>query len=182
VAAVEEVVLVDREDRPLGTMEKQRAHREGALHRAVSVFVFDDQDRLLLQRRAADKYHSAGEWTNTCCSHPRPGEAPADAALRRLREEMGFECPLHPAFVFTYRAEVGGGLVEHELDHVFVGRWSGDPHPDPSEADDWRWAALDDAAREVEADPSRFTPWFRLLLADAGFRDRLTLALQQTRT
>jgi isopentenyl-diphosphate Delta-isomerase len=170
---VEQVVLVDPEDRDLGVMEKQRAHAEGLLHRAVSVFVFDDQGRLLLQRRAEPKYHSAGEWTNTCCSHPRPGEPAEAAAHRRLREEMGFDCPLVPAFRFTYRAEVGGGLVEHELDHVFVGRWSGDPQPDPAEADDWRWLSLAGAARDAAEHPERYTAWFRLIASDPALRARL---------
>lgn len=169
----ERVVLVDAEDRELGTLEKLQAHVEGRLHRAVSVFVLDDEERLLLQRRAAAKYHSAGQWTNTCCSHPRPDEAPADAAHRRLAEEMGFACELSPAFTLVYRAEVGGGLVEHELDHVFVGRWRGEPAPDPAEADAWRWVPLPEVVRDAAAHPERYTPWFRLIAADPALVDRL---------
>ncbi|HEX5724224.1 MAG TPA: isopentenyl-diphosphate Delta-isomerase [Longimicrobiaceae bacterium] len=175
----ERVVLVDEDDREVGTEEKLRAHQGGGrLHRAVSVFVLNARGEVLLQRRAAGKYHSGGQWTNTCCSHPRPGEPVAEAARRRLREEMGLECDLAPAFTFTYRADVGGGLVEHEFDHVFLGRCDGEPRPDPAEADDWRWATLDDVARDAAAHPDRYTPWFRVLLADPVFLDRLRQAIR----
>src|SRR5687768_17165134 len=118
----EQVILVDEWNREVGADEKLRAHESGALHRAFSVFVFDAAGRLLLQRRARSKYHSGGLWSNTACGHPRPGEGTDEAARRRLREEMGFECGLREAFVFTYRAELEGGLVEHEFDQVFVGQ------------------------------------------------------------
>lgn len=174
----EQVVLVDADDVEVGSMEKQRAHEEGRLHRAFSVFVLNGRGEMLLQRRAAGKYHSGGQWTNTCCSHPRPGEAVADAARRRLREEMGIDCALEPAFRFTYRAEVAGGLVEHEYDHVFFGRYDGPPSPAADEVDDWRWAAPADAARQAARDPDAFTPWFRIVVAHpdwpahlARFRD-----------
>lgn len=159
------VVLVDRSDTPLGTLEKQQAHREGRLHRAISVIVFNGHGETLLQRRAAAKYHSGGQWANACCSHPRPGEPVADAARRRLAEEMGIDAEVHPAFEFVYRAEVGDALVEHEYDHVFVARWEGEPAPDPEEVEGWRWvpaATLPAAAAEA---PSSFTPWFRMILA-----------------
>lgn len=162
----ERVVLVDEEDREVGTEEKLRAHVEGRLHRAVSVFVRDGAGRVLLQRRAATKYHSPGRWTNTACSHPRPGEPPADAARRRLREEMGIEAEPVPVLRFVYRADVGGGLVEHEYDHVFVARWEGEPRPDPAEADGWRWAPLAEVAADAVRDPEAYTPWFRILLAE----------------
>jgi isopentenyl-diphosphate Delta-isomerase len=179
VSAGEQVVLVDEHDRELGVSEKLRAHRDGALHRALSVFVFDDDDRLLLQRRAAGKYHSGGEWTNTCCSHPRPGEPVDEAARRRLREEMGIDCPVEKAFEFMYREDVGGGLIEHELDHVFVGRWSGEPRPDPAEADGWRWLSLAEAAEDASAHPERYTAWFRLIATDAEMRRRLVESLPE---
>lgn len=162
----ERVVLVDTDDVELGTLEKLRAHMEGALHRAFSVFVFDSEGRMLLQRRAAAKYHSGGLWSNTCCSHPRPGEAVIDAARRRLREEMGFACPLSEAFRFVYRADVGGGLVEHEYDHVFIGRFGGEPTPNPDEVEGWRWVAVDEVRAEMERDPDAFTFWFRVALAE----------------
>jgi isopentenyl-diphosphate delta-isomerase len=160
----ERVVLVDENDGEVGTLEKQRAHAEGRLHRALSVFVLNARGEMLLQRRAAAKYHSAGLWTNTCCSHPRPGERVDHAARRRLREEMGIDCDLSPAFAFTYRADVGGGLAEHEFDHVFLGRWNGEPRPDEDEVDQWRWVSLPDVEREVADDPAAFTPWFRIVL------------------
>lgn len=141
-------------------MEKMEAHLRGVLHRAVSVFVFDSAGRMLLQRRAAAKYHSGGLWSNSCCSHPRPGERTADAAIRRLQEELGFRCPLEHAFSFVYRADVGGGLIEHEFDHVFLGRFDGEPVPDPAEVEGWRWTDPAEVAAEMEAHPDRFTYWF----------------------
>jgi isopentenyl-diphosphate delta-isomerase len=159
------VVLVNEEDEPLGTAEKIRAHTEGWLHRALSVFVFDEAGRLLLHRRAADKYHSGGLWSNTCCSHPYPDEAPADAARRRLGEEMGFSCALRPAFHFTYRAPVGGNLTEHEYDHVFVGLVDEvTVQPNPAEVTDWAWVAPSTLRDDVAARPERYTVWFRRLL------------------
>lgn len=154
------VVLVDSRDRPVGTAPKLAVHETGALHRAFSVFLFDPQGRLLLQRRAADKYHSGGLWTNTCCGHPRPGEPVAAAAARRLREEMGIGGDLREAGTFVYRADVGRGLIEHELDHVFVGRFGGEPAPDPREVGGWRWVAIPTLQAELAARPEHFSPWF----------------------
>ncbi|MBB4636273.1 isopentenyl-diphosphate Delta-isomerase [Longimicrobium terrae] len=161
----ERVVLVDENDAEVGVLEKQLAHTEGRLHRALSVFVVNGEGQMLLQRRAASKYHSPGLWTNTCCSHPRPGERVDAAARRRVREEMGFDCPMEPAFTFVYRADVGQGLVEHEFDHVFLGRWEGEPNPEPGEVDGWRWASPEEIEDEMRADPAAFTPWFRIVLA-----------------
>jgi isopentenyl-diphosphate Delta-isomerase len=158
----EHVILVDRNDVPIGTREKQAAHEAGVLHRAFSVFVFDARGRMLLQRRASTKYHSGGLWSNTCCSHPRPGEATAAAAQRRLFEEMGFHCPLEVAFSFTYHADVGDGLIEHEYDHVFIGRFDGEPAPDAAEVDDWRWITCDELQREMRERPGHFTFWFHV--------------------
>jgi isopentenyl-diphosphate delta-isomerase len=162
----ETVVLVDENDREVGTAEKLEAHVSGALHRAFSVFVLNGRGELLLQRRAAGKYHCGGLWTNTCCGHPRPGEPVAAGARRRLREEMGIDCELTPAGTFVYRAEVGGGLVEHEYDHVFLARHDADPSPDPAEADAWRWAELEPLIAQAEAFPAEFTPWFALALRE----------------
>lgn len=159
-AAGEHVILVDSDDVPIGIHAKQDAHIAGLLHRAFSVFVFDSHGRALLQRRATAKYHSGGLWSNTCCSHPRPGESTLAAAQRRLFEEMGFNCPLSTAFSFVYRADVGGGLTEHEYDHVFIGHFDGDPAPDPTEVEDWRWISVEALKREVRARPDRFTYWF----------------------
>lgn len=158
----EHVVLVDERDRPLGIMEKLAAHREGRLHRALSVVLRSPGGRLLMQRRAAGKYHSGGVWTNTCCSHPRPGEDVADAARRRLREEMGIEAAaLERLFTTIYRADVGGGLVEYEYVHVFGGVWDGACAPVPEEVEDCAWmdaAALRD---DIVARPERYSVWFR---------------------
>jgi isopentenyl-diphosphate delta-isomerase len=161
-----DIVLVDEHDRPVGTSDKLAAHqRGGVLHRAFSVFLFDAQGRMLLQQRAATKYHFANLWTNACCSHPRPGEAVAEAARRRVREELGIDVPLTPALTFVYRAEdPASGLTEHEYDHVFVGRLDGEPAPNPAEVSAVEW--IDPAAllRDVRARPERYTPWFRIVL------------------
>ncbi|HEX5044792.1 MAG TPA: isopentenyl-diphosphate Delta-isomerase [Candidatus Polarisedimenticolaceae bacterium] len=173
---VERVTLVDGDDRSLGTMEKLQAHAEGRLHRAFSVFVFDGAGRLLLQRRAASKYHSAGLWSNTCCGHPRPGEPVEVAAARRLFEEMGLRTTLRPLFRFLYRAEIGPAMVEHEVDHVLAGRCADLPAPEPSEVQDWRWVTLDALGEEVAREPLAFTAWLRILLGDAGHRRALAEA------
>ncbi|HYN84470.1 MAG TPA: isopentenyl-diphosphate Delta-isomerase [Pyrinomonadaceae bacterium] len=157
----ERLILVDARDREVGTGEKLTVHRDGALHRAFSVFVFDAAGRLLMQKRAAAKYHSAGLWSNTACGHPRPGEATERAARRRLREEMGFECGLRAAFEFVYRAELEGELVEHEYDHVFVGKHAGDPAPDPSEVEEWRWVSMDELRRGLREEPGRYSYWLK---------------------
>ncbi len=163
----ERVVLVDRDGHDLfdsngalRTLGKAEAHRLGVRHRAVSVFVFDG-DRLLLQKRAAEKYHSAGLWTNSCCTHPRPGESPAAAATRRLREEMGVECELRELFQFPYEAKVGDGVIENEYDHVFVGAWRGTPIPDASEVSAWRWIGRRELELELEREPQAFTYWMK---------------------
>ncbi len=161
------VVLVDPGDRVRGTLPKLEAHRAGALHRAFSVFVFDSQGDLLLQRRARIKYHSGGRWTNTCCGHPRPDEDTGLAARRRLREEMGFTCPLTPVGSFTYRADVGGGFEEHELDHVYVGVYDGVPLPSPAEVDAWQRCAVGVLREELRRAPGSFTAWFDEALAVA---------------
>jgi isopentenyl-diphosphate delta-isomerase len=164
--AEERVVLVDADDHEIGTEAKLRAHETGVLHRAVSVFVFDANRRLLMQRRADGKYHSAGRWSNTCCSHPRPGESPLAAAGRRLMEEMGIECELRPAFSFIYRADLGNGLIEHELDHVFVGTFGGAPRPNANEVQAWGWMALPSLIADCRERPEQYTAWLPLALAE----------------
>lgn len=163
----DDVVLVDEDDRELGRAPKLEVHRDGRLHRAVSVFVFDRDGRVLLQRRAAGKYHSAGLWANTCCGHPRPGEAPLAAARRRLRAEMGLDLPLRPVGVFRYRAELDRGLIEHELDHVFTARLEGEPRPDPGEVMEWRLAPIEQLERDLSAAPERYVAWLPPALACA---------------
>ncbi|MCZ7595131.1 MAG: isopentenyl-diphosphate Delta-isomerase [Hyphomicrobium sp.] len=165
--ARETVILVDAADQPVGTAPKLAAHQRGDLHRAFSVLIHDGAGQLLLQKRHAGKYHSGGLWTNACCGHPRPGEETQAAALRRLNEEMGFSCPLVPLGALIYRAEVGGGLIEHEYVHLFTGRWCGavTPHPDEAEAHAWR--TLSTVQTDVAAHPDRYTAWFRLYLTRA---------------
>ena len=165
---MEHVILVDQDDRALGTMGKLAAHRSGDLHRAFSVFVYNACGELLLQRRAQNKYHTPGLWANTCDGHPRPGETVLAAAQRRLWEEMGIRPPLVERTVFVYRAELEGDLVEHEVDHVLVGRFEGDPAPDPDEVSAWRWADAQALAREISTHPERYAPWFRLAYDEVG--------------
>lgn len=155
----EHVVLVTPDDREIGTEEKLAAHRRALLHRAFSVFVFDRRGRLLLQRRAAGKYHSAGLWSNTCCGHPRPGEPTDRAARRRLKEEMGFDCPLEHVFSFVYRAALTGDLTEHELDHVFIGQFDGAPRPDPGEVEEWRATPVAELLDDLERNPGLYSVW-----------------------
>jgi isopentenyl-diphosphate delta-isomerase len=168
----EQVILVDHQDTPIGIEEKGRAHAEARLHRAFSVFVFDDAGRMLLQRRALTKYHSAGLWSNTCCSHPRPGESTMGAAHRRLREEMGFDCPLQTAFSFVYRVDLGG-IHEHEYDHVFLGRFHGVPRPDPAEVEEWCWLEVSQARGELASRPGAFSYWFRIAFDELEARGLL---------
>lgn len=160
-AIEEQVLLVNEQDEPVGTMGKLEAHQVGALHRAFSVFLFDDQGRLLVQKRAAGKYHSAGLWTNTCCSHPRPHEGLEQAARRRLMEEMGIDTPVEHRFSFLYKADFTNGLTEHELDHVFFGRWNGPAEPHPEEADDWKYITPEELEQDLCRHPERYTVWLR---------------------
>ena len=161
-----QVILVDEFDRPLGVEEKLAAHRDGGrLHRAFSVFVFDSSGRMLLQRRAAGKYHFGGLWTNACCSHPRQGEPLAEGARARLHHELGIDVPLEELFSFVYRAEdPASGLTEHEFDHVLTGRFDGTPRPNPDEVSDWRWTDVGELLEDVRRHPERYTPWFKLVL------------------
>jgi isopentenyl-diphosphate delta-isomerase len=162
----EEVLLVDAEDRPLGTAPKLAVHREGRLHRAVSVQLQDERGRLLLQKRHIDKYHSGGLWTNTCCGHPRVDETVSAAAHRRLREEMGIRCSLRPLFTACYRADVGNGMVEHEIVHVFGGQFNGAVCPDPCEIDGYAWFEPAALREDVARAPVRYSAWFKLYLSE----------------
>ena len=158
------VVLVDERDVEVGMGEKLATHREGKLHRAFSIFIFNSTGDLLLQKRTKAKYHTGELWTNTCCSHPRPGERLGDAAHRRLNEEMGFDCELEEIFSFTYRAEFGNELFEHEFDHVFTGLYEGAPAPNPREVTDWKWIDMATLTADIEENPERYTPWFRICI------------------
>jgi len=164
---IEEVILVDTEDREMGLMEKMQAHREAKLHRAFSVFLLNDKGEVLLQQRAIEKYHCGGMWTNACCSHPRAGETLQAAVDRRLQEEMGITCHTNWIYSFIYKADVGGGLFEHEFDHVFLGRFSEEPKPDKNEVSDWKYVSLQELKEDVKVNPAKYTPWFKIILAEA---------------
>jgi len=159
-----EVVLVDTNDNPLGVMEKIEAHRHGVLHRAFSIFLFNGKGDLLLQKRASDKYHSPGLWTNTCCSHPMPGESIDSAANRRLMEEMGMSCVMVKAFDFIYKAQLDQDMVEHEFDHVFFGTTEESPVINEAGVGDWKWMPLYDVYIDVQLNPARYTEWFKIAL------------------
>ncbi|ACY86232.1 isopentenyl-diphosphate Delta-isomerase [Edwardsiella piscicida] len=159
-----EVVLVDEHDVVQGHMEKLAAHRQGCLHRALSVYIFNARGELLLQRRAADKYHAGGQWSNTCCSHPLPGESVERAAGRRLQEEMGMQCDLTPGLTLRYRVDVGQGLTEHELTHVFIGQSDGMPQLNLAEADAFAFREPTAILRHMAQQPDYYTPWFRACL------------------
>jgi isopentenyl-diphosphate delta-isomerase len=155
------IILVDADDLEIGVAEKVDVHRRGLRHRAISALVRNAGGDLLLQRRNLSKYHSGGLWANACCSHPRPGESPLDAARRRLMEEMGVDCPLEPLFTTHYRAAVSNGFIEDEIVHAFGGTYDGPVSPDPAEVSEWRWIALADLMVDQSAHPDVYTVWFR---------------------
>ena len=160
---IENVILVDEQDNEVGFMEKIEAHEKALLHRAFSVFVFNDNNELMLQQRAKGKYHSPLLWTNTCCSHQRKGESNIAAGKRRLQEEMGFTCELEEVFSFIYKAPFDNGLTEHELDHVMVGTYNGEPHINPEEVESYKWMSLEDVKRDIENNPLHYTAWFKII-------------------
>jgi len=159
---IEEVVLVDENDQTLGTMEKMEAHEKALLHRAFSVFIFNHKGEMLLQQRALTKYHSGGLWTNACCSHPRLNETVAEAAERRLMEEMGFQTTLVKIFDFVYKAAFDNGLTEHEFDHVFMGCYEGDIVPNEKEVAAYSYQSLQDIATALQQHPDDYTAWFHI--------------------
>lgn len=161
---IEQVILVNENDEPLGLMEKLEAHQQGILHRAFSVFLFNSKNEMLLQQRAASKYHCPLLWTNTCCSHPRENESNLAAAERRLNEEMGLKTDLSHAFHFIYKAEFSNGLIEHELDHVFVGISDTPPIINPEEVNDFKYVSCEWITQDIDANPSMYTPWFKIAL------------------
>jgi len=161
-----EVQLVNPNDEPIGSMEKLEAHQKGLLHRAISVLIFNSKGEMLLQRRALKKYHSPGLWTNTCCSHPYPFEIPEDAASRRLNEEMNIESKLNFAFKFIYKTEFSNGLIENELDHVFIGYSDETPHLNTDEAVAFRWVTIKELQRDIEKNPENYTVWFKIIIEE----------------
>jgi len=157
------VILVDAKDNKIGVEEKLKVHIEGQLHRAFSIFVFNSKKEMLLQKRAKIKYHSPGLWSNTCCSHPRPNKNILDEAKRKLKEEMGVSCDLKEIFSFVYKANFGD-LTEYEYDHVFLGKFDGDPRLNKKEAEDWKWINFKELKKDVKENPEKYTYWFKLIL------------------
>ncbi len=159
---MEQVILVDKQDNPIGLMEKHAAHIEPHLHRAFSIFLFNSKGELLIQQRALSKYHSPGLWTNTCCSHPRDGETLEEATSRRLMEEMGMTCEMHEVYTFIYKAPVGQGLIEHEFDHVFIGQSDDIPRINTLEVASWKYMTIDDLSKDIALHPEHYTEWFKI--------------------
>lgn len=159
----ERVILVNENDEQIGTMPKMEAHKKAVLHRAFSVFVFNDDHELMLQQRASHKYHSPLLWTNTCCSHQREGESNIEAGKRRLQEEMGFVTDLKETTSFIYKAPFDNGLTEHEYDHVMVGIFNGEPQINPEEVESWKWMPLEAVKVDIELHPELYTEWFKII-------------------
>ena len=157
------VVLVNEKDEKIGLMPKMEAHEKALLHRAFSVFIFNDKGELMLQQRAHSKYHSPGLWTNTCCSHQRDGETNIEAGKRRLQEEMGFSVPLKESISFIYKAPFDNGLTEHEYDHILIGTFEDEPDLNPAEVAAWKWMSLSEIKGDMERNPDRYTAWFKII-------------------
>ena len=163
----EQVILVDENDNQIGLMPKMEAHEKALLHRAFSVFIFNKEGKLMLQQRAAHKYHSPLLWTNTCCSHQRNGETNLEAGKRRLQEEMGFTTELKEVFSFIYKAPFDNGLTEHELDYVLIGSFDDTPNINKEEAEDYKWMLLEDVESDIEKNPSIYTEWFKIIFKES---------------
>jgi len=170
---MEQVILVDENDRQVGLMEKQAAHVNPHLHRAFSIFIFNSKGELLMQQRALSKYHSPGLWTNTCCSHPRDGETLTEATSRRLMEEMGMTCEMHEVYTFIYMAPVGQGLTEHEFDHVWIGRSDETPQINREEVESWKYMSLSDLKVDIQLHPELYTEWFKITFEEMSHHAEL---------
>lgn len=159
----ERVILVNENDEQVGTMPKMEAHEKALLHRAFSVFVFNDKKELMVQQRAAHKYHSPLLWTNTCCSHQREGESNIEAGKRRLMEEMGFMTNLEESISFIYKAPFDNGLTEHEYDHILIGNFNGSPNINLDEVASWKWMGLEAIRSDMSINPASYTEWFKII-------------------
>ena len=159
----EKVILVNDRDEPIGLMPKLEAHEKAVLHRAFSVFILNDKKEVMLQQRAHQKYHSPLLWTNTCCSHQREGETNIQAGKRRLSEEMGFSADLKELFHFIYKAPFDNGLTEHELDHVMIGYYNGEPIINHEEVEDWKWMSIEAIRTDMQQHPELYTVWFKII-------------------
>jgi len=157
------VVLVNENNEKIGLMPKLEAHQKALLHRAFSVFILNDKNELMLQQRAADKYHSPLLWANTCCSHQREGETNIEAGNRRLQEEMGFNTQLKELFSFIYKAPFDNGLTEHELDYVMIGYYNQEPSINPDEVEAWKWMDIDEVRKDIQQNPDIYTAWFKII-------------------
>lgn len=160
----ERVILVDETDSVTGSCEKIEAHQKGLLHRAFSIFIFNTENQLILQKRSNGKYHSPGLWSNTCCGHPRPGEELNAAANRRLHEEMGIKCGLKHKYHFIYKTALENNLVEHELDHVFVGQINEMPKINSDEVSEWKAIEISELKKDIELNPNLYTYWFKVCI------------------
>lgn len=172
---MEQVILVNSKDEAIGQMEKLEAHKHGSLHRAFSVLIFNKSGEMLLQKRADNKYHSGGLWTNACCSHPRPNEQTKDAAIRRLKEEIGLELTPRFAYKFIYKTILDNDLVEHELDHVFIGEHDGEPIINTEEASDWKYIDINELKNDISENPDKYTVWFKLIMQNIDQHHPLTV-------
>ncbi len=161
----EKVILVNEQDEQIGLMPKMEAHEKAILHRAFSVFIFNDKNELLLQQRALTKYHSPSLWTNTCCSHQRDGESNIEAGKRRLKEEMGFVTELKETISFIYKAPFDNGLTEHEYDHVLLGNYNEEPVINETEVASWKWMLLNDVKADIKMNPKIYTEWFKIIFS-----------------
>jgi isopentenyl-diphosphate Delta-isomerase len=166
-----EIILVNKSDEEIGTGEKLMVHQKALMHRAFSVLVFNENNELLIHKRTAHKYHSGNLWTNTCCGHPNAGEGIADAAYRRLGEEMGFQTDLQFLYKFHYIAPFENGLTENEIDHVFIGFYDNSFIPNPEEVADFAWINVAEITADAQSNPEKYTFWFRLILQNEAFQD-----------
>lgn len=165
-----QVILVDEKDNVLGAMDKLEAHYKGALHRAFSILIFNSKGEVLLQKRSANKYHSGGLWTNSCCSHPTPDEKTSEAASNRLKYEMGIDLQPHFAYKFLYKSSLDNDLIEHEMDHVFTGVYDGEPQVNKDEVEDWKFMNVDELRDDINRYPDNYTVWFKLIMSHPEFK------------
>jgi len=166
---MEQIILVDENDNEIGFGRKIEVHEEGKLHRAFSIFVFNSKGEMLIQKRAKEKYHSGGLWTNTVCSHPRKGEGLGNAVHRRLFEEMGFDCELKRVFSFIYKNEFENGLIENEFDHVFIGKYNGNFEVNREEVEAWKWISVEELKEDIVKNPKDYSCWFKILVSKLNF-------------
>lgn len=167
------VILVDNQDNQIGVCEKIKAHQEGKLHRAFSIFIFNSKGELLLQQRAKEKYHSGGLWANTVCSHPTPDRDILDSVEDRMKEEMGFSTEVNELFSFIYKSDYKNGLAEHEYDHVFIGNYDDNPIPNPEEVMNYKWMNIKDLQKDIEKNSNSYTSWFKIILKDKRFLKKI---------